>query len=288
MPSLMEQFEETISALAPRVFTPVRGARISQGVRPLHRAIDFAAPIGTPVVAPVRGVITSVQDLRTGYGRNIRLDIGGGEELVFAHLGDVLVEVGQRVMAGLQLGTIGMTGSTDAPHLHYEQRKAGRDIFSGAWSTTTAVDPFELLRGSVEPDVSGMRIGTPPAIMKLGDLLSSKLAAPVSIPTLRSVSPPSIFGTPFISGEQVIEEAEQPEGDLGLAGKAASEVVKVVGAPFYRLAVGGIGMILIIVGLVMLSSALRQNAIALVKEGVPIAIGAATAGPAGAAAGAIT
>lgn len=287
MPSLIEQLERTLSTIAPHTYMPVRGARVSQSITPTHRAIDFAAPVGTPVVAPVRGQVTSIQNLTRGYGSNVRLNIGEGVELVFAHLGDIVVKVGQWVSGGSQIGAIGMTGSTDAPHLHYEQRIAGPDIFRGGWSTTSAIDPWNLLRGGEEPDISGMRVGSPAAAISIDTLFNPRGMSPVSTPTIRSVPSSSMFGkvTELLSARPIQDKkAEEPEG---LAGKAASEVVKAVGAPFYRLAVGGVGIVLIIMGLFMLSSNLRQNTIALVKEGVPIALGAVTAGPAGAAAGAI-
>lgn len=288
MPSLIGQLEQTLATITPHIYMPVRGARISQGVSPTHRAIDFAAPIGTPVVAPVRGQVTSVQNLTKDYGRNVRLSIGEGMELVFAHLGDVVVKVGQWVSGGSQVGTIGMTGTTSGPHLHYEQRMAGPDIFRGGYSTTSAVDPWSLLRGGVEPDVSGMRVGAPTAAISIDTLFNPRSIPPVSTPTIRGAPSSPIFSkiSDFISSRTA--QAEEREDKRGIAGRAATEVVEVIGAPFFRLAVGGIGIALIIMGLFMLSSALRQNTVALVKEGVPIAIGAATAGPAGAAAGAIT
>lgn len=286
MLSLTEQFEQTLSTIAPRIYMPVRGAAISQGITPTHRALDFAAPVGTPVVAPVRGQVTNIQNLARGYGSNVRLSIGEGMELVFAHLGDIVVKVGQWVSGGSQIGAIGMTGATDAPHLHYEQRRAGPDIFRGGWSTTSAVDPWALLRGGEEPDISGMRVGIQPVTMSIDTLFDPRRTSPVSTPTIRSVPSSPIFGKldSFLStGATQIEEVEEPKG---LAGEAASEVVKVIGAPFYRFTVGSVGIVLIIVGLFMLSSALRQNTVALVKEGVPMAIGAIAGGPVGAAAGA--
>jgi len=288
MPSLIEQLEQTLSTIAPRTYMPIRGAGISQGVTATHRAIDFVAPVGTPVVAPVRGQVTSIQNLTKGYGRNVRLNIGGGMELVFGHLEDLVVKVGQWISAGSQIGTVGMTGTTSGSHLHYEQRRVGPDIFRGGWSTTSAVDPWGLLRGGVEPDISGMQVGTPTAAMSLDTLFNPRSVSPVSTPTIRSVPSSSMFGkvTELLSAGTIQdEEVEEPKG---LVGEAASEVVKVIGAPFYRLAIGGVGVVLIVMGLFMLSSNLRQNTVALVKEGIPIAVGAATAGPAGAAAGAVS
>lgn len=286
MSSLVEQLEQTLSTIAPRVYMPVRRARVSQGITSTHRAIDFAAPVGTPVVAPIRGQVTSIQNLTKGYGSNVRLSIGEGMELVFAHLGDIVVKVGQWVSGGSQIGAIGMTGSTDAPHLHYEQRIAGPDIFRGGWSTTSAVDPWALLRGGEEPDISGMKVGAPATTISVDNLLNLRRTSPVSTPTIRSVPSSSMFSGIIDSLSTRPTQDREAEEPKGLAGKAASEVVEVIRAPFYRLAIGGAGLVFIIVGLFMLSSALRQNTVALVKEGVPIAIGAVAGGPAGAAAGA--
>lgn len=109
-----------------------------------HTGVDFAAPIGTPVLAAAGGTIT-----HTGFGGtasgwaghwvSIRHD--DGTHTLYAHLGGSTVPVGQRVTAGQPIGVIGMTGRTFGPHLHFELYPAGRT----PGQVYTSVDPLPWL-----------------------------------------------------------------------------------------------------------------------------------------------
>jgi len=88
----------------------------------MHRGLDFTAAIGTPVRATGDGKVTRVRNDRTGYGRNITIDHGYGYTTLYAHMEDVDVKQGQEVKKGEQIGTVGNTGTSTAPHLHYEVR----------------------------------------------------------------------------------------------------------------------------------------------------------------------
>lgn len=88
-------------------------------------AVDWNRPddVGDPVVASVAGTVSrAVTNSTTGYGNLVVLDHAGGEQSYYAHLAAVTVVVGQRVDQGAQLGSVGSTGNSSAPHLHYEQR----------------------------------------------------------------------------------------------------------------------------------------------------------------------
>ncbi|WP_296417571.1 M23 family metallopeptidase [Pseudooctadecabacter sp.] len=93
----------------------------------MHNGTDFAAPIGTPIVAPADGVVTFA-GWSSGYGRLIKVQHAFGIETRYAHLNRMRVEVGQRVSRGDRIGDIGNSGRSTGPHLHYEIRVGGRPV----------------------------------------------------------------------------------------------------------------------------------------------------------------
>ncbi len=86
--------------------------------RTWHKGTDFAAPTGTPVVAPAAGVVRLARDTFMS-GQLIMLDHGGGISTLYAHLSAMQVKVGQRVKMAEQIGKIGTTGRSSGPHLHW-------------------------------------------------------------------------------------------------------------------------------------------------------------------------
>ncbi|MCL2220333.1 MAG: M23 family metallopeptidase [Chitinispirillia bacterium] len=85
----------------------------------MHYGTDLAAPEGTPVIATASGVITLVENDPV-WGRRIVITHGRGFRTVYAHLGTVKVAQGRSVKRGDEIGTVGMSGLTTGPHLHYE------------------------------------------------------------------------------------------------------------------------------------------------------------------------
>ena len=110
-----------------------------------QRSIDFnrADDLGDPVVASAAGRVTVVRNLgNTSYGRYVVIDHGGGWTTYYAHLNSQSVSVGQSVSQGTRIGTVGSTGGSSGPHLHYEQRLNGSAVsikFNGStalyWGT---------------------------------------------------------------------------------------------------------------------------------------------------------
>lgn len=84
-----------------------------------HTGIDMAAPPGTPVYAAGAGTVT-LADWSGGYGRMIHIDHGDGVVSRYAHNSRLLVREGDQVARGQQISTVGMTGRTTGPHLHFE------------------------------------------------------------------------------------------------------------------------------------------------------------------------
>jgi murein DD-endopeptidase MepM/ murein hydrolase activator NlpD len=119
--------------------TPINGARLSSGyglrLHPIigytrmHRGIDFAAPVGTPIMAAGDGVVEAV-DVRGGYGLYVRLQHRDGFETVYAHMSRFApgLRAGQRVEQGQTIGYVGSTGASTGPHLHYEVMVNGNHI----------------------------------------------------------------------------------------------------------------------------------------------------------------
>ncbi len=86
----------------------------------MHTGIDFSAPIGTPVYATGNGVVKLVTRSERGLGNQILIDHGYGYETLYACMDEVNVRNGQEVKRGDLIGTVGDSGLSVAPHLHYE------------------------------------------------------------------------------------------------------------------------------------------------------------------------
>ncbi|MDO9511471.1 MAG: M23 family metallopeptidase [Bacteroidales bacterium] len=89
--------------------------------RIFHEGIDYTSPIGTKVYATGDGVVSDVAYIiRDGFGKKIIIDHGFGYQTIYAHLNGFNVRPGQKVKRGDYIGTVGNTGLTSGPHLHYE------------------------------------------------------------------------------------------------------------------------------------------------------------------------
>ncbi|MFA0962466.1 M23 family metallopeptidase [Roseivirga sp. BDSF3-8] len=97
-------------------------------VKKLHTGIDFSAPTGTPIYATADGKVVKLRNAKTGYGKEIEIDHGYGFKTKYAHMNDFNVKRGQTVKRGECIGYVGSTGTSTAPHLHYEVMKQGKKI----------------------------------------------------------------------------------------------------------------------------------------------------------------
>ena len=91
------------------------------GTTSFHGAIDIAASRGTPIKAAAGGVVILARYYGLA-GRTVFIDHGGGMTTLYFHMDKILVNVGQVVVTGDQIGTIGTTGRSTGPHLHFEVR----------------------------------------------------------------------------------------------------------------------------------------------------------------------
>jgi len=89
-------------------------------VKKLHTGCDFAAPKGTPVYATGDGMIRYTRKNLGGYGNEVEIDHGYGYVTKYAHLDKYIVTPGKKVKRGEIIGYVGNSGSSTAPHLHYE------------------------------------------------------------------------------------------------------------------------------------------------------------------------
>lgn len=96
-------------------------------IRRPHLGVDVSAPTGTPIIAPATGVVITVERSFT-YGWVVELDHGDGVITRYAHCQSIEVEPGQQVIGGTTIATVGSTGLSTAPHLHYEVRVRGRAV----------------------------------------------------------------------------------------------------------------------------------------------------------------
>lgn len=97
-------------------------------VKKFHYGVDFSAPQGTPIYASGQGKVVKARRSRTSYGNQIEIDHGYGYVTFYAHLKDINVKKGDLVKRGQLIGTVGNTGKSTAPHLHYEVRKNNRKV----------------------------------------------------------------------------------------------------------------------------------------------------------------
>lgn len=89
-------------------------------VKRLHTGCDFAAPKGTPVYATGDGTVRLTRKNLGGYGNEVEIDHGYGYITKYAHLEKFTVTPGKKIKRGEVIGFVGNTGSSTAPHLHYE------------------------------------------------------------------------------------------------------------------------------------------------------------------------
>ena len=94
----------------------------------MHTGIDIAAPGGTPILAAESGTVIRVQNIGSGYGRNVIIDHGGNICTLYAHMSSVAVGNGQYVTRGEYIGGVGSTGASTGNHLHFEVRVGGSPV----------------------------------------------------------------------------------------------------------------------------------------------------------------
>ena len=94
----------------------------------MHWGMDFSAPKGTEVYATGDGKVEKVKRSKRGYGNQVRINHSYGYKTFYAHLDKYIVKKGQVVKRGDLIGYVGSTGTSTAPHLHYEVVKDKKKV----------------------------------------------------------------------------------------------------------------------------------------------------------------
>ena len=138
-------FKERVARHESRISgTPVRNRAVSSrfgyradpdtGESRLHRGVDFSGVVGEPILAIASGVVTYAS-MNGGYGYLVELEHANGYRTRYAHNDKILVALGSVVAKGQQIATLGSTGRSTGPHLHFEVRQHGK-----------AMDPQHFIR----------------------------------------------------------------------------------------------------------------------------------------------
>lgn len=123
------------------------GASVGEKINPFykvavfHGGLDLISQQGDPVYATADGTVKDVEHSTKGLGNVVTIDHGNGYLTRYAHLENTKVSRGQKVARGKQIGQVGMSGNSFAPHLHYE---VVRD--------TAKVDPLNYFFASLSPE----------------------------------------------------------------------------------------------------------------------------------------
>lgn len=116
----------TLGAAGQRWVTSEFGSRSDPytSERVMHAGLDIAGPHGQAVVSPSDGMVV-FSGLEGAYGNVVVVDHGYGIKTRYGHLASINVKPGERLKRGDQVGTLGNTGRSTGPHLHYEVRVNG-------------------------------------------------------------------------------------------------------------------------------------------------------------------
>lgn len=124
------------------------GASVGEKVNPfyktvaLHNGMDILAASGTPVLASADGVVTVAERKGKKDGINVTVDHRNGYVTKYMNLGKMQVRKGQNVSRGDVIGSVGMSGMSFAPHLHYE-----------VWYKGAVMDPMNYFFASLTPQM---------------------------------------------------------------------------------------------------------------------------------------
>ena len=156
--------------------TPINGARLSSsfgmrkhpilGFNKMHRGTDFAAPMGTPIMASGSGTVTRARWCGGG-GNCVKIRHNSTYETIYAHMSKFArgIKEGKKVKQGQIIGYVGSTGMSTGPHLHYEVVVNGKKVNSqklklpsGKILKNKAREKFELERIKIDLKLAELRI----------------------------------------------------------------------------------------------------------------------------------
>ncbi|MBY0465114.1 MAG: M23 family metallopeptidase [Burkholderiales bacterium] len=118
------------------------------GQRALHTGLDFSADVGTAILAAAGGVVVT-QEFHPAYGNMVEIDHGNELITRYAHASHVSAKVGDIVKRGQRIASVGSTGRSTGPHLHFE-----------VWLAGVAQDPLHFLRAPSEIKTAAANVPT--------------------------------------------------------------------------------------------------------------------------------
>ncbi len=160
--------------------TPVNLVRVSShygnrkhptlGFTKMHKGVDFAAPVGTPIYAAGDGVVTEAS-CKSGYGRLVKIKHSSTLSTIYAHASKFAsnLKIGSRVKQGQVIAYVGQTGRTTGPHLHYEVKIDGKNVNPMSIKTTPSIG------------LSGQELAKFKAFKKQLKALETKLASGIEL-----------------------------------------------------------------------------------------------------------
>lgn len=122
-PAVLSRPVSAVASTTGQFLLPV-GGRITQHFWAFHTGVDVATAYGSGVGASAEGVVVATGWVPVG-GMSIRIQHADGFETGYYHLGAIFVAEGQQVARGQIIGSIGMTGVTTGPHVHWELKRHG-------------------------------------------------------------------------------------------------------------------------------------------------------------------
>lgn len=123
-----------------------------------HGGLDFPAATGTPVRAMWDGNVTAANYWNYSYGRHVRMTHPNGLETLYAHMSRILVDKGDRLRSGQQLGNVGNTGNSYGSHLHLEVRRGGKQLNPTTYLPGYASGTASAIAGARPVGEHGMEI----------------------------------------------------------------------------------------------------------------------------------
>ena len=125
-PMKMETFNSIVSSIAPGM-TRVSDEFGTRGGK--HMGLDIAGKPGSPIRSVGAGKVIRADGRDSGgYGLRVEIDHGNGKVTTYSHLNSIDVKVGQRIDQGTVIGTLGNTGRSTGPHLHFEVKEGGKFV----------------------------------------------------------------------------------------------------------------------------------------------------------------
>lgn len=180
-----------------------------------HKGIDIAAPLGTKIIAPGKGIVVEATDIYGGgeaWGKVIIIDHGDGLTTRYAHLDSFSVAKNDRVWAGDVIGKVGSTGRSTGPHLHFETLVDGVNVDPFSVLNTKALNqdyPAKIRKGSLAP---GKNAKPAPALAPVPAFAPAPAltSAPALIPAQARVT------TPATTAPQSLSNLDLAGADKGI------------------------------------------------------------------------